>query len=305
MKTTNVLTLAITLTLGVILAGSLLMPVLADAQNSLTVTNTNDYGIFASAGADEALTITCSINEEDSSKWDWTVNGVTIQYPVIATDYKPVLMTDSINVGIDNDGDMIIATNTNGRFTGQTILSLTLEDGVLTGTSSAGGSSPHSYNLTYDWAFYASESGDYRSFYLLATQDIDVYYTDINDIYGSNFVFTTNKFYSFHGADVKYFATSGTATEISATVNADAVRGTQNMKVIDLARNSGDYTFVIDNSGTDYTVHPWMFIVPYSVTSDALANPGAISALYGAIPVLFIVGLVVAALGAISLRKND
>ena len=271
----------------VLIAGTVGITLTSSAMSTTEVVKTNDYGIFASAGTNETLTISCEINANDSSKWDWTVNGVTIQYPVIATDYKPVLMTDSINVGIDNDGDMIIATSSNARFTGQTILSLTLEDGVLTGTSSVGGSSPHSYNLTYDWAFYASEKGDYRSFYLLANEDFDIYYTDVNDIYGSNFVFTTNKFFSFHGTNVTYNHTS-----IVANLDSDDVSGTVDMKVFDMARNSGGYTFVVDNNGSDYTVHPWMMIVPYKVVSDSTEYSPTIAMLIGLIPLIAILGIV-------------
>lgn len=297
----KLITLVMTVIVGVILAGSLLVPVLNDATDALHVTKTNDFGVYANVGSED-LTISCAVNSEDNTKWDFTVNDTTINFPVSGNS-KWVLVTDTFCMDLESTG-ITIATASNARFTGQASFSGTIADGTLTGTSTYGENQTHSFEQSYTWAFYASESGDYRSFYLNSSDDVDVYYTDLNDIYGASFTFTTNKFFSLHGDVVNYYAVSGTATEINANVNYDNVPSTMNMKVLDLNRTTGDYTFVVDNSGTDYTVHPWMFIVPASVTSDAIQNPGAIAALYGVIPIMVIVALLVVAVGVVA-RKND
>ena len=298
---TNILTLVVTLTLGIILCGSLLMPVITDAQDDLTVTKTNDYGIFAKV-ADEDLTMSASLS---NSVWSWTVNDTTVEYPVDNTVGRPILVTDTINVMID--GSAIIVSAPSSRYTGQTSFTATLEDGTLT-ANFTNGSTPRELVSEPAWAFYSSDSGNYRSFYLTSSSTLPnatVYYTDLNEIYGSSFLITTSKFFSFKGNEVTYYTSSSTTETITAEVTPDNVSGTQTMKSLYVSRTAGDYAFTVDNSGNDYTAHPWMFIVPYSVTSDAVANPEAMSALYGAIPILFIIGLVLAATGALYMRRND
>ena len=288
----RIIGLVLALVVGGLLVGGLLIPTMTATSDAQTITKTNDYGIFASA-SDEDLEISCKLNADDPTKWDWTVNGDTIQFSV-SSEYKPVIITDNIHIGLDTTGTITVASSSNARFTNQEEISITLSEGTLTGTSSVNGEIAHSYSQTYDWAFYASETGDYRSFYLTTSQDFDVYYTDINDIYGANFTFTTNKFYSFHGAAVKY-----NNTELTATVNADHVQGTEKMNVIDVARNTGDYTFVVDNSGTDYTVHPWTWIVPAQAQCNASANSPIYTTLFGVVSLLGIVALVVVAANGI------
>ena len=62
-----------------IMVGAVATPLLIETvDDSTSVTKINDYGIFANANADETLTVSCFINADDSSKYDWTVNGETI-----------------------------------------------------------------------------------------------------------------------------------------------------------------------------------------------------------------------------------
>lgn len=299
---TNILTLVITLVIGVIMTGAVLAPVVNDATDALTVTKTNDFGTYASA-MDEDLTISIKVNETDNTKWDFTVNGVTINYPVDTRIANPVLLTDTMQIMLSES--IIIASYTNARFTGQTEFNATLSNDLLNATST-NGTTPHTWtDVPYSWAFYAAETGDYRVLYLLSNENETIYYTDLNDVYGSNFVFTTNKFYSFHGDSVTYYATGTTPTTINANVEATTVNGTLDMYSFDVSRNVGGYTFQVDNAGTEYTVHPWVYIVPEKVSSDAIENKDQISALFGVIPILVIVAILMTAVGAIALRRAD
>ena len=289
MDTNRFVTLLIGLLVASLMVGAMALPIIsATVDNSVTVEKTNDYGVFANA-MDEDLTVSIGINSEDNTKWDYTVNGVTINYPIDGSVAYPVLLTDQFQVLL-SDG-IIIAYSSNARFTGQTEFTATLSNDVLTG-SSTNGTTPHTYNsIPYSWAFYSAESGDYRTVYLLNNETETVYFTDINDVYGSNFVFTTNKYYSFHGETVTYYSTAGTPTTINATVESDKVTSTVDMKVFDVSRNDGGYSFVVDNDGTDYTVHPWVFIVPYKVTSDTSQYSPIIGMLLELLPLIAGVGV--------------
>lgn len=298
----RVVALVIGASVMVLLFSAVLVPITNSADNTLTVKNTNDYGVYASA-MNEDLDITIGINADDSTKWDFTVNGVTINYPVNTSVTNPVLLTDTFQVLL-SDG-IIIAYNSNARFTGQTEFTATLSNDVLSG-SSTNGTTPHTFtDIPYTWAFYAAEKGDYRAVYLLNNETETVYYTDINEVYGSNFVFTTNKYYSFHGETVTYYAASATPTTITANINADKVNGTVDMYSFDVKRTGGDYTFTVDNNGTDYTVNPWVYIVPYTVTSDALPTSDIISQLVGIIPIVVILGIVVGIVGMAIVNRYD
>lgn len=76
---TNILTLVVTLTVGIILAGSLLMPVVTDAQSTVTATtmyNTDLTSYGEGKYYDEDVTLLWDIEGTDVSESKFYVNGV-------------------------------------------------------------------------------------------------------------------------------------------------------------------------------------------------------------------------------------
>lgn len=296
MESKQIVAMVLTLTVGIILAGSLLVPVINDASDALTVTKTNDYGAYSVVADD--VTISLAIVDDEVT---YTVGGVETDFD--STIFNQFIVANCIVGYYDPDtSTIVIATNLNARFTGQTSASFTFSDGSITGTSTDGTTS-HSYSFDYDWAYYSAEDGDYRSFILLANETNTIYFTDLDDICGSNFAFTTSKFFSFKGDSVDYYTSGGTSTELTADVNKTLVDGTLNMYSMSLSRTGSDYTVTIDNSGTDYTLCPWVFIVPYEVTSDSQQNVDGLRAMYAVIPVIVITSLV--AMAAAMIYRRD
>lgn len=296
---TNILTLVFTLVVGVILAGSLLMPVISDAQHARDTTYTNDapysYGKiydFSENDLDDTIIISVCKTGERSI----TINGETHN----VSSYQPVVMSDAFTIRYYNTSMNFVTPSAGSKTI--TEATITISGGVATFTDVLNTSGTE---ITIDpepitWAFVHDSNGDYSG---LITENGITAYAHKNEIYTSNWITTTSEYFSGKAGDDFVTITDGTDST-TAAINWGGEYQNNGVYKLTLSSTSDDYTFVVDNAGEDYTVHPFMVCVPKTVVGTP-DDASGINALYGAIPVMVIVALLMTAVGAIALRRGD
>ena len=298
---TNVLTLIITLVVGIILAGSLLVPVLNDAtKTSDTFTNNGLYYVD-SLGENESVTYSC-----DS-------NGAYVDGVAITGDYATGY---SGGASIAYTENLVIRWGGTGSFA--------LRGAYWAYTSGAEASITFNGNGTYTGNYGDTEiNGTYSEFYGLVLSETDrvmtastghKYVNASSEINVSGLTNCTNigSFIVFNVSGsitdgitiVGYNQTTGAELELTYTnveVNKTEVAGY--VDLYDVTSITFDVTDTNDKTDSvTYTV----FTIPTKVTAELSEHltPGQIS-LMGAIPVMVIVALLMAAVGAIALRRAD
>lgn len=293
---TNILTLAITLTVGIILAGSLLMPVLSDATTTektfinegspFMLADTDDHTIVIGVDTDSNITITT--DDETDIVPDLTLYGsATILY---AEDSFIRLLSDGKVMAYGKTSQ----SNNDNATLGYASTGVTITISGTTATFDVSGSDRTISNVQ---AFIAHEG----PYVLTSTPYID----EDSVVYGAGL--------SSSGGATGALCFYGTIDDITAkglwpsgriakidTINSTAVAGyvgLQEITSIVLAWGDGVY----DKSAT-YTY----FLAPASVTVELSQHltPGEI-AILNALPVLIIAALVVMAAGALYLKRDD
>lgn len=304
MEKTNLLTLVVTLTVGIILAGSLLMPVLSDAtttEKTFVNTGTFNLGVFT---PDDEYTLTF-----DSSDGVITVNDVEVpafdtlnkSFSIISTDnflarygsnpsayFLQCIGKDSSNIFFADSGVTVTITITSGNLS---INWVKVDSTSFTKTVSF--TEMYAIVPTVDEAV------------MKASADV-VYIKGDSEIYASGLTNVTawNNMFHFEG-NYKDGITISSPSLPSATYdniewNIEAVSG-----YVDLYKLTS-IEFDITNSGT--TVHATysFFGVPEKVTAELSQHLDAGEiALLNALPVIVIIGLVLAGVGAIFIRNRD
>ena len=303
----NILTLAITLTVGIILAGSLLMPVISDATTT-EETFRNDgvfnYGVFST---DDTYTLVYN------STTGISVNGTPITIEGVtpgtsSTRYSIIAMENAIvRYGSNADGYacQIFGTNTDNQYMTNSYddLTATIADGKLSivASSSGGATTTKTFEFTTMYAIVPSED---KAIMKIATGD--VYIKGDSDLYasGQTTVTSWSNIFHFEGTyDDGITITSPaipTATYENVKWNIEPVKG-----FIDLYKLTSIEFDIVYNDTTTHAVYSY-FGVPSSVTAERSQHlsPGEI-AIVNAIPILIIVALVMMAAGALYLKRDD
>ena len=302
----NILTLAITLTLGVILAGSVLMPVIDDAQtdlgNPITLKNNSDI-VLKSIEDGDVFKLTSTRNA-DSTKTDvWTINDNVVSN----------LSGSSLswNVGMISDAMYVrIVSQANASSAATTLMSST------TGTEQyiSPGSTEGVY--TWTWTFengtmtyidrYGTEvTAPYTWGYVVCPLEDGEYYSAETDGVGickdaSDLILCGG--YTSGSLDTMYALHKGeTYTSVSAytmNVNTTTAIHTGTTDIYDITVSVG-----ISDGNDSETFTPYRIYLPYEVSGHATA--GAAYSLLGALPIIVIIGLVLAATAAIMVKRND
>lgn len=309
MEKTNLLTLVIGLTVGIILTGSLLMPVLADTTTTEnTFTNT---GYFRYTEIDDTETYSYTFDEATFNKI--TVNGedMTIWQPNNGLYNLSLVMIPDIGIIRYNasqsayTSSQVVGIGTLSLANGYTV---TFDNGTYTITNA----SNSSITGTYTKAYAPIPDGEY----ILKKSNDKAYLSDGSTIIGdSDFiamgvtnVTAWNNGFQIVGTlsdyDVTVYNPSDNTFVISdVTDDKAAVANYNNLytlsKIMFNITDSEDDTVDVDATYS-------YFLVPYQVNAELAQhlNAGEI-ALLNALPVLIIIGLVMVAVGAIALRRND
>ena len=289
MEKTNVLTLIITLVVGVILTGALLGPVISDATK--THETFHNDGLYYMENPSESI----SVKFLGDSAWE--INGETLEYTNIGA--TNIIVTD--NTFVRNNGQV-----RGGAYATWTAADLTIGNGTITGTATVSGSSkPISW--TYDYVYVATN--DDSAAYLMKSNTKDAYIKADSEVIGMGISTVKDSTGSNNTAEFKVIVDDLTATVTTTNqyvtvsnilVNATAVDGYEDLYLFT--------SVTFDATWGDYTTHLTynIVIVPSEVTAELSDHltPGQIS-LMGAIPIMVIVALLMAAVGAIALRRAD
>jgi hypothetical protein len=316
MESKNLLTLAITLTVGIILAGSLLMPVISDTtETERTFTNEGYYRMSAYDNAESGdYTITWSnakpttlVIEDVEYNMSEILTVKNMYFSIFASDgaYMRVASgnTNSIVVQCHNSSGSPMAAFDSSN-TNMTSMSITIDadsidvtrvtDSTVTATSS--------YS---DWIYVLDPNGNY----IMKDKDKSAYVgdEDIIILAGVTNVATspaTPVGVYGHGTIDNLVIESGYPDDDTVyshiVVNSDVVAGYIGLNTV------GDITFDMTRDTTTTAATYSYYLVPVEVTAELtnhLSNDEI--ALLNALPIIVIIGLVLAGVGAIFVRNRD
>lgn len=310
MEKMNALTLIITLVVGVILTGALLGPVISDATKT-TETLTNE-GYYRVSETEEQTVIV----------WD-TVNSpniITVNDEEIDLSTLGLIANSSYTIAFANDfllryyplGGSSNIQVWNSAYSGLSVSAGSGVTGTFTITDSgitlqkSGSETVQTAAHTGSY-FRIDPNGDYtlkksdKTAYVL--EDSTIFYAGgISSIGGSNGLTSVYFEGTTEGIEYTVMRANVDVSNSNVTYTDDATH----MGVVNLDKVT--FTTTYESSGETYNVDQTYsyFFVPYQITAELSEHltPGQI-ALMGAIPIMVIVALLMAAVGAIALRRND
>ena len=280
--------MVVALVIGIIMVTAAIIPLVDSYTEDNTTAYNQTVGTLSKLTGDEQIEVDFTYSGKIT-----TIGGVVVaqgnnklvcmtdKFVIYSADSTTILWNDINNTGIGPTGDITIVIDGND----------------ITVTDSA---TPTPISRTYEvsWCFVPSLDGDY-SMYANGSSVGTVYLNSVDQIYGSNWATTTGKWFSFVGTNVTYDGES-----LEAELPLTPVSGVSDVYTAKIGGgSSAEYTFVVDNSGVDYTVHPRFYAIPYSVSGlneDTKSNVQLIAIL----PMLAFVMLVVAAAAMIYSKKD-
>lgn len=296
MEKTNLLTLVITLTVGIILAGSLLMPVVNDATTTENTFDNSAYGYYQMKELEVG-----DIWQRDGTTW--TLNDETIT--LSDQDNVSILALD--NTAVRQNGYLRGTTQSSNNFVSGEVT----EEGILMFNEDK--------PIAYTSGYGATTKGDY----ILKT------YTDQAYVHGDTLLWVTGAtgFPNTSSAANVIIHIEGTIDDgFTITVNPVKNGTTSNYVVgeytvnytevpgyLDLYKITNiQFTLTADNTVDEVTttvttnVTYSTFVLPKEITAEkAVHFTDGENALIMALPVLIIIGLVIVALGAIVIKNRD
>lgn len=280
----KIVMISIAAVIGIIVLGSVLMPILNDAEHAQDETYTNaapySYGKIYDfdENSDEMVVISvCKTGERTI-----TINGETHN----VASYQPVVMSDAFTIRYYNTSMNFVTPSAGSKTI--TEATITINNGIATFSNVLNTSS---VEITIDpepitWAFLHDNNGDWAG---MVTENGVTVYAHENEIYTSNWLNTTSEYFSSKAGSGEAIITDGTDS-YTKPINWGGEYLDNGVYKLTLASTSDDYTFVVDNAGEDYTVHPFLICAPKTVvgTPDDLSN---INNIYSVIPVLIIAAI--------------
>lgn len=302
---TNLLTLAITLTIGVILAGSLLVPIINDAQDDLEnirYNGGNEYCIRMSHGApDDTLYFTKPANE---MYVECRVGALTNDpyYVAPLNDVHQMgwlFLSSSFSLGITGMGDKPIDNTSkyNNQAAGGYSTVADVKNVKINGTTgkvTIWGADPENTwsaydNVDLDTCYWADPNGDYIN---VQVGRYPVWIEDPTEIAGSS---QTQGNYIFYTDTSNVTVTS--TYPATVTTETTEENGLYSLTKVPMTITGADSS--VNNVTSAHVV------VKYQVQGDPVPGGLASLGLLDALPILVIVGLVLAAVGAIFVRTRD
>lgn len=304
---TNLLTLVVTLTVGIILAGSLLMPVITDATTTEKTFTNEGFYYMQKVTADDTNTYTLAY-EYSSGTYTFKYNDEAIDITSIgnlattlATDGESWVLRSQYNeyVGLQSVGTDFISGGHN------TVTSTyTFNQGTATCVATNTSDVSSTKTTTYDelW-IYSPTPTDYvmkkatSNAYLL--EDSEYLAMGITAVTSWSTVIKITGDLEDFDAEIVY-PTGVTTTVTNKEIHKAAVDGYVGLSSLE------KLTFTISDGTSTVDATYSYFIVPATVTAELAdhLNPAEI-ALMNALPILIIMGLVVLAAGALVIKNRD
>ena len=306
---TNILTLIITLVVGIILAGSLLGPVISEAQNTIgpEVTITNNSAIVLRE-VEEGDVLKCVRTKTGDSTFSdaWTLNDEPItNLSGTSLSWNVGIISDAIYMQINSNSNSaagiyydMTATTPAAVYYGMGTSAVVGDSATTTftfsnGTATAVNQLNQTMTVPYTWGYVVCPYEDGK--YCAAVSG------GVGSVSNADEVILGGA-YTSGELDTMYYYKDGEAhvsnSSYTMTANITTAIHTGTTDIYD-ATVSVDMT---DGTDTE-TFTPYRILVPYEVTGHEAG--GASYTLLGAIPILVIVAILMVAVGAIVLRRND
>lgn len=299
--------IVLTLVVGIILAGSVLMPVLNSATATEKTFDNRDGALFQVEKFDETT--------EYSLEWVYTdpthatVNNETVTLSAATV----ICATDTflIRYGQDPSSGYYLQPvgslrGAYGSETNKTTLTISVSGGSLTATIADEGATPTTKTISVTEGYGIVANGSYvmkasnQTAYMLADSPIVAMgLTTLDGVWSNTFQITGN----VEGVEVTQIIPHP-ATYTISNVEVNAESSASYIDLYELQSITFDATLISDTTKVHACTYNY-FIVPAEVTAELSEHltPGLI-ALMGAIPVLVIVALLVVAVGVVA-RRND
>jgi len=294
METKNILGMLLGMTVAIICLASIMMPVIDDFNKSnhetYTYESQNGYLAASIGGASETLTADLSLS---SNTYTVLVNDVDVTALIPANDNQPILMWSKgyIQVSGTNGTNGVLkayfhddTSDLNKVIGNASKIQVSTAGGILTAIFTVSDTDT-TYTSGYDWIGYADTDGTQKM--ILRDNNKPVYFTDLNQIYVAGY--TSNSVVTSVGEEVTVIG---------------SVTGT--LDITDTALGNGAYSAL--PTDIDYTIgssawNPLYLIVPGEI-SVQIEGTEAYTSLVGAIPVLIIISIVMAAVAMVVRTKN-
>lgn len=307
---TNLLALIISLVVGIILAGSMLMPVINDATEVEKTFDNRTNALFQVEKLDENSDYTFEWSYEDPT--NATVNGETVglENATVICSLDSFLLRYGNNATyghyLQSVGGTLNIIVTENATADQGSITVTAIEGTITAVL-VKGENTTTKTITYTEGYGIASKGDYvmksptQSAYMLTDSPIVAMgLTTLDGSWANMFQIT--------GVIEAVEVTQVYPSPATYTISDVEIQANEVAEYIDLYKLDA-ITFVATNISdttktTDCTYN--YFIVPATVTSERAQHlsPGEI-AIMNALPVLIIVALVVMAARALYLKRDD
>lgn len=293
---TRLIEISIAAIIGVILISGMVAPVISDYVGERTYEYTNTgVNVVRASDVDLTDTVTFQVTYDDESGGNQSgmytsVNGST---PVRANQYACFVASDAFNLRSYGDtagffymggavGNIYPLADDNNI-----VIKGTIENGYVTLTYHGyGGTTVNLDPLPISWFTYQNPDGD-MVIGLAESNGKILYYKTADNVRGANWINTTSEWYSFKGTNVKVGS-----EEITANLETESLPGDAYSFSYTNSSETSDYTFVVDNSGEDYTVAPYVYVTAYSFETVADSEIPAISLLL-VIPLLLVLAIII------------
>ena len=286
----------VTTAIAIIVLAGVLIPALdsAEHQQDNKYTNKNPYSLGSIYEFNEDSDETTIISICQTGEHTLSINGVIHN----VSTWQPVILSDGFTIRYYANNMSLCTPNGDNTIKTATI---TINSGVAT-FSDVVDTNDQSRTINpvdISWAYIHEGTGNYSAF-LVESSDVTIYAKKY-DIYASNWILTTSEYFSIKNGVV-------TINDGTDTYETELNWGGEYLDdgVYKLTMNNStatDYTFVVDNNGSDYTVHPFMVCAPVSVvgTPDDLET---INNLFSFIPLFVIIAILLAVAGMIVLKRE-
>lgn len=291
-------TLIVASIVGVIMFSAILVPVVTDGQNNTHDTLTNTVAAnktYKLDGSDDYIFETNPSYDNykiNGQKWS-AKNGTAM-----ITDKCRVDMSGHYIALYDESGTRSSNTNNLNK---NVVITYTADTKVFTYTvytdlTNATVENSYTYNVE-NILYVVASGGDYGAISTGGSPDVTYYVNDLSQVIAGGA-------YTSGDLDTSYFAEGSTVYVGNASYTANATATTQQYDgYTDVISGSGYTVTVTDGTNTE-TFTPYTIFVPIEVPAHT-SNDNIIIQLLGVLPIVAIMGIVIAVVGLAFAGRND
>lgn len=179
-----------------------------------------------------------------------------------------------------------------------TDVSISIDNDNVEGTYTTAQGDAITIDIPINWGFWITTDTNAENVFYASYANSVICVNNLNQIYASNYVTTTGDFFEISDSVLKV---NGVVND-TLMFNPPKVEGYTDFYRFTFTENSEELSFIVDNGGTDYTVHPYFIIVPKSIYVTPETN-AAVVAMFESIPLIVVAGLVMAGVYVFITRK--